>query len=313
MGFKLHGFIYLIPAATVTIARIETSRSRFVIAITAGLCAAAVALLPFFGSGVSLVGYLQFLRVVSEHRWLASLFVENVLFFFVLLAALAVTWIWRKQAFESSERWFFAALLFSAAMIVLIGAKNGAGSYYLLPLVPVFIYGIAIGCAQSVTAVRGMAALIFIAIFLAYGPNLLLDMQRWKYLYQVNAPQEREKITELRNYIGTYPDAQIGVSDDNHYPSYFYRVFSVWNGQPLHVDFSAWMDLAYGGVDEKYIIRFVERCTVKTWILPVGYPFMQINWYNNLPLVSDNFRRTFFANYRQIKIDDAYQVWRCDQ
>ena len=138
-------------------------------------------------------------------------------------------------------------------------------------------------------------------------------MQRSKFLYQVDAAQERDKITQLRNFLGSYPDAQIGVSDDNHYPSYFYRVFSVWNGQPLHVDFSAWMDLAYGGVDEKYIMRFIERCTVKTWILPVGYPFMQINWYNNLPLVTDNFRRTFFANYRQIKIDDAYQVWRCDE
>jgi hypothetical protein len=310
-GLKLHGFIYLIPAAAITVARTETLRRKFVVTIIGGLCATAFALLPYFGNGVSIVGYLRILRVVSEQEWVPALFIENVLVFFVLTAALTVTWIWRQQAFEYWERWFFAGVFVSAAMIVLIGAKRGAGGYWLLPLVPVFIYGIAIGCTESVTAAgRGMAALIFLGIFLAYGPNLLIDM--W-HTYQANALKERDKITEFRNYVRSYPDAQIGVSDYEHYESYFYRVLSVWNGQPLHVDFTAWMDLAYGGVDEKYITRFVERCTVKTWILPVGNPFMLENFYNGLPLVSDNFRRTFFTNYRQIAVGDAYQVWQCNQ
>jgi hypothetical protein len=73
------------------------------------------------------------------------------------------------------------------------------------------------------------------------------------------------------------------------------------------------MDLAYVGVEEEYITRFVEGCAVGTWVLPVGVPFMKTNWYNNLPIVTDNFRRIFFANYRQIKVGHAYQVWRCNQ
>jgi hypothetical protein len=39
---------------------------------------------------------------------------------------------------------------------------------------------------------------------------------------------------------------------------------------------------------------------------------MQANGYNKLPIVSENFRRTFFANYRQIQVGNAYQVWRCN-
>jgi len=313
MGLKLHGFIYLIPAAAFTVARIETLRGRLVVAIIGGLCAAAFALLPYFESDVSLIGYLRFLRVVFEEDRTASLLIENVLVSFVLIAALTVTWFWRKQAFEYSERWFFAALLFSTATIAMIGAKKGGGSYYLMPLVPGFIYGIAIGCPRSATAASSTTAIISIAVFLAYGPNLLLDMHDSIYLYQVKTPEERGKITELRNYVSSYPDAQIGISDDEHFPSYYYRVLSVWNGHPLHVDFSVWMDMAYAGVEEKYITRFVEGCAVGTWILPVGDPFMKTNWYNNLPIVTDNFRRTFFANYRQIKVGHAYQVWQCNQ
>ena len=305
-GLKLHGFIYLVPAAALTVARVEKRRDGLVVAIIGGLCAAAFALLAYSAPGVSIVGYLRFLRVFFEEDWTAFGFMENVAVFFVLTAALTVTWNWRKQAFEYSERWFFAALVFSAATLVVIGAKGGSGSYYLLPLVPVFIYGVAIGCPRSATAVRATSTLISIAIFLAYGPNLLLEMLRLKYLYQVEAPSERDKITEMRNYVGSYPDAQIGISDAEHYPSYYYRVLSVWNGHPLYVDFTAWTDLAYVGVDEKYITRFIEGCAVRTWILPVGNPFMTI-------YLTDNFRQTFFVNYRQIKVGHAYQVWRCNE
>jgi hypothetical protein len=312
-GLKLHSFIYLIPAAALTVTRIKSLRGQFVVAIISGIVAAIFALLFYLANGVSIVGYLRFLRVAFQEHWSGFRFIENVQAFFVLTAALVVPWIWRKQTFEYSERWFFAGLFISAATIVVIGAKVGAGSYYLLPLVPAFIYGIAIGCPRSATEAGGITALISIAIFLAYGPNLWFDMQTAKYLYQVKAPEEGDKIAELQNYISSYSDAQIGISDDEHYPSYYYQVLSVWNGHPLRVSFTAWMDLAYVGVDEKYITRFVERCAVKTWILPVGNPFMQTNWYNNLPIVTDNFRRIFFANYRQIELGNAYQVWRCNQ
>jgi hypothetical protein len=312
-GLKLHGFIYLIPAAALTVTRIESLRGRFVVAIISGIVAAIFASLPYLEDGVSIFGYLMFLRVVFKQQWSGFTFIENVQACFALTVALVVPWIWRKQTFEYSERWFFAGLFISAATIVVIGAKVGAGSYYLLPLVPAFIYGIAIGCPRSANEARGITALISIAIFLACGPNLWSDMQTAKYFYQVKAPEERDKIAELQNYISSYPDAQIGISDDEHYPSYYYQVLSVWNGHPLRVSFTAWMDLAYVGVDEKYITRFVERCAVGTWILPVGNPFMQTNWYNNLPIVTDNFRRIFFASYRQIELGNAYQVWRCNQ
>jgi hypothetical protein len=177
--------------------------------------------------------------------------------------------------------------------------------------VPTFIYGIAVVCVTSKREAKKIAALIFVSYFLAYSPNLLLDIKRLKYLVQVAAPLEREKIAELKTYVDSYPDAQIGVSDDEHYAGYFYRVLSVWNGRPLHVDFSVWMDLAYVGVDEEHIMRFIKGCAIRTWILPLGTPFMQLNWYNNLPILSENFRQTFSANYKKIETGQAYQVWQC--
>ena len=122
---------------------------------------------------------------------------------------------------------------------------------------------------------------------------------------------ERQKIIELQNYLAVYPDAQIGISDDKHYSDLYYRIFSVLKGYPLHVDFAVWEYLAYVGVYEKNIFRFIERCEVPTWILPLGKPFTKLSWYTKRPILTDEFRWIFSANYTLVQEGQAYQVWRC--
>src|SRR5262249_4643473 len=100
--------------------------------------------------------------------------------------------------------------------------------------------------------------------------------------------------------------------DTEHFTSYFYRVFSVWKGQPLRIDFSVWMDLAYVGVDEEHVLRFIKGCAVQTWILPLGTPFLLDNFFTNSPMLSESFRQTFLANYQQIEVGRTYQVWQCN-
>ena len=59
-------------------------------------------------------------------------------------------------------------------------------------------------------------------------------------------------------------------------------------------------ELAYVGVPEKNIIRFIKTCEVPTWILPLGEPFTKESWYTQRPILSDEFRRIFAMNYRLI-------------
>jgi hypothetical protein len=315
-GLKLHGFIYLVPAGAAVLAKVETWRGRFITAIVGSLCAAASALLLYLEKGVSIISYLPYLlRVILDQRWFTSLFIDNVHFLFVFTVPIIVIWIWQKSPLNPSDRWLFIGLCFSAATVAVIGAKHGAGSYYLLPLVPFFAYGLA---ALLATSKEEIATLLFVSFLLAYGPSLLRHI-RGLYLYQISAPWimaspelERNKITELKTYLHSYTDAQIGVSDLQHYSSYFYRVFSVWNGRPLQIDFTGWMFLSYVGVDEEHVLRFIKACAVQTWILPLGKPFWLINLYTAAPMLSDNFRQIFLANYRQVSVGQAYQVWQCN-
>jgi hypothetical protein len=162
-------------------------------------------------------------------------------------------------------------------------------------------------------APRETIAIIFLLLLLAYGPGAFTIHNRLLADYYRNSQVERDKVSELQKYLTAYPDAQIGISDDQHYSDTYYRVLSVLQGHPLYVDFAAWEDLAYVGVDEKNIIRFLKECEAPTWILPLGAPFTKLSWYTKRPILSDDFRRKFSMQYGLIQMGQFYQVWRCSK
>ena len=311
-GFKLHGFIYVAPTAIMTLARAKMPRDRVIVAIIGVTCAIIVALLPFCLKESSLVGYWQYLRLAADHGLSLDLFKDN-LFFALFLFALVVfpiiygIWFWGKPAINPSEFWLLAGLCISIAIAVVIGSVSGGGPYHLLPFVPVCLYAAAAVSDAHAAEANRMIAISFLLLLLAYGPG----GSRLIIYYYRNFQTEHDKIIELQTYLDAYPDAQIGISDDLHYSDTYYRIFSVLQGHPLHVDFSAWGEMAYAGVPEKNIIRFMKRCEVPTWILPLGAPFTKLNLYTNLPMLSDDFRRTFSMNYKLVQMGQAYQVWRC--
>jgi hypothetical protein len=122
---------------------------------------------------------------------------------------------------------------------------------------------------------------------------------------------EKRKINELQAFHRQYPQAEIGLSDAEHYHDTFYRTLLVFQGAPMHIDFSSWMDFAYSGVSETKAVELLTRCEVQEWILPKGSPFSSVNYYTGFPLLSDEFRRTFFSNYRLVEKGEFYRVWKC--
>jgi hypothetical protein len=314
-GFKVHGFIYVAPMAIMTLARVKIPRDRVILAFIGVACAIIFALLPFCLRESSLVGYLQYLNITTHHRFDPDAFRANLLFSLVLITPTVVIWSWRKPAINPVEFWLLAGLCVSMAITVVIGSASGAGPYHLLPFVALCLYAAVLMADAPVhgskSAARQMLAIIIPLLLLAYAPSSFIINSRLMTDYYRNSQTEREKIIELQKYVAAYPDAQIGISDDEHYSDTYYRIFSVFQGYPLHVDFAAWQELAYVGVPERTIIRFIKGCEVPKWILPLGAPFTELSWYTKRPILSDDFRRTFAMNYRLIQMGQAYQVWGC--
>ena len=312
-GFKLHAFIYVAPVAVMTLAQAKTARDRIILAAIGIVCALIFALLPFFLKESSLVGYVQYLNIAAHHRFLPGMVNLNLLVGVVLFSPAVAIWFWRKPALNPAEFWLLTGLSISVAIAVVVGSVSGP--YHLLPFVPIYLYVATIMAAAPArrfkAELRETIAIIFLVLLLAYGPGGFIIHSGLLRDYYRNSRAEREKITELQRYLVLYPDAEIGISDDEHYSDTYYRIVSVLHGHPLHVDFAAWEDLASVGVEEKNVIRFIKTCEVPTWILPLGAPFTKLSWYTKQPILSDDFRRIFSMNYRLVQMGQAYQVWSC--
>jgi len=306
-GFKLHGIIYVAPIAIMALAKAKIPRDQIILVVIGVACATMFALLPFCVKEASLVGYSQYLKLYADHGFSLDVFRWNISVALVLFAPIAGIWYWRRPAIDRSEFWLLTGLCISIAITVIIASVSGAGPYHLLPFFPLCLYAAIVVSDASAAEASRIIAVIFLLSLLAYGPyggRLMAD-------YYYNSPAEHHKISELRAYLVTYPDAQIGMSDDTHYPDTYYRILSVLQGHALHVDFDVWGEMAYVGVGEKNIIRFIKRCAVPTWILPLGEPFTERSFYTELPLLSDDFRQTFSTNYKLIQMGQYYQVWAC--
>jgi hypothetical protein len=316
-GLKIHGFIYASPAALYILVNAETRRDRIVVAVIGTTCAVIVAALPFFGKDASLVNYFLYLKVVAGSRPLLSgPIYSNLRFALFLITPIIAAWFCRRPTIKPAEFWLLVGLGASMASVILIGGKDGAGPWHLLPLVPICLYGTILVLEAPVTrrtapldSIRiGATGLILLTI--AYGPGCLRDTWAMTRLY-LNSSAERDKIAELQTLTKLYPESQMGVSDGFHYVDSFYRVLSVFRGGLVDIDFSVWMDLKKGGISEDDILRFLKECRVPSWILPIGEPFVVEGDVSNSPLLSDEFRRLFVANYRLVDIGRAYQVWVC--
>jgi hypothetical protein len=317
VGLKLHGFIYAFPAALFILAKTETVRDRIVVALIGITCAIIVAVLPFLSKEASIVDYFQYLIVFTRHpEFQIGLIKSNLKFSLFLIAPIIAAWFWLRPTIKPAEFWLLVGMGVSMAPAVVIASRDGAGPYYLLPFIPFCLYGTILILEAPITRrtapqnsiVIGTIGLI--VLIFAYGPGCIRDTWRMTRLY-LNSSAEREKIAELQTFSELYPKSQMGISDDDHYESTYYRVLSVFQGGSVDVDFSVWMDLAAGGISEDYIIRFIKECSVTSWILPVGEPFTAQNDFLGGPMLSDEFRRVFAANYRLVDIGGAYQVWVC--
>jgi len=308
--FKIHGVLYIVPTALMLFAETKNARERFGVAIAGFVCGAILAFLPFFLKQSSLYEYSRYLRAAADHGISLDWVEANFRYALALVTPAMAIWFWYRPSISSRDRWAFAGLITSIAITVIIAGKPGSGSHHLLPFIPLCLYAaINVGDLRGAAA-NGLSAIIFILLLLAYYPSYIQDIRYAHHLF-VNSQIEREKGSELEILSKLYPHAQIGVSGNERYSDSYLRFILVLKGSDVRLDFNAWMDLAYGGVSERYVRRLFERCEVPTWILPLGSPFTLSSYYTGAQLFSEDLRNVFLTSYKLVRQGMVYQVWQC--
>jgi len=296
----------------------ETWKERVRLALVGSVAGEIAAVLPFLPTVGIVEGYVSVIEMTATIGLEAKdLLIKNTLFSLMLFIPIVTVWYFSQPLSCQFNAWFSGRLLMSLVILTIIASNPGAGPHHFLPLVPISAFGLlsvleAPGLGRQALALnsRDVGVLVLVPLLIFYAPGELRWTKRFTYQY-LSAQNERRKIEELQMFSTRYPLAEMGVSDDEHYADTYYRPVLVFRGAPLHVDFASWMDLSYAGVSERRIIGMLEVCAIPVWLLPEGLPFSNTNYYTGLPLLSENFRRTFLVKYRLTEIGQFYSVWKC--
>jgi hypothetical protein len=199
------------------------------------------------------------------------------------------------------------ALAVSAAVMVPVAAKYGAGAYHFLPFVPISIY-LAMHVPQQANRSRGTLRAAIVAAL-----ALLAAVQQMYWIGAVRsrpfAEIEAEVQTLTRSGEGTMA---VGYARD--YQASMFRPVPVFAGNPYVLDAPSLMDHQISGLPfPDGAIRMLESCAIGTWLLPAGAPpFVVPNAYDaTLMVFPPEFIGAFHRTYVLAGRHRYFDEWKC--
>lgn len=299
-ALKIHGAAYVLAAYLAVV----PSKGVSIHSLALFSISSALSFFAFFiPQNVSFVAFWGYLRLaVDQHGFSIRLLFENLLYLSFLFLPLFM--FWREAKFERITRINVLLILIVELFITFIAAKNGAGFYHLMPLIPinVFIFQkIWTKTLFNKDLIKVLYASLIIASLITVLLDFVLPMSKsWRQFYEAKK--------EAMYFENKYPGILMGVTDDNGYPYSFLRV--ILKGE--QIDYESYMDLQISGINDDTFAENLKNCRIQYILVPnIGNPFSLNNYYSLKPLFSENVRESFKSKYNIIEIGKHYSLYTC--
>lgn len=301
-SFKFHGALYIL-AAYVAVC-FETGISLSSICLFS-FAAASTFILFFAPQQISLLAFLNTLKLVSSHGLSLDFFLGNAAFLAVL--TIPVFALCRAAKLEAVR---YLPIVLTAAIelvVTVLASKPGSGVHHLMPFIPVnaFIMD-RIAREGKVLHDGGVIDMLYASLII---PSIIAALTLLSPMIKGWRDFAGAQVEVAQ--LGTrYPGSIFGISDINNYPFVFLRVLLT----QAQIDYPAFMDLQYAGVTDDPLVARFKDCAIPYVILPrFGTPFAMNNLYTGHPLLSDDVRTAFNNNYIILEGANYYSVYGCRQ
>jgi hypothetical protein len=317
-GIKISGFLYAVPAALGVVALASGARERIRLVLAGGAAGLATLAFPALLDGSIVENYPSHLSMVAAgHEFARDAVQLTVKYALFLLFAPLFGLVLRRPVLARSDYGFAAGIALALVAAVIGGSKIGAGPHHLIPLAPALLLltvRFASAEAKKPAAIpsRNAFALVVLVCSVWQLGSAAVLLPELASTWRSDRRLLLEKQFEFLRFLSAYPDAEVGVSNQQTYPDTYFRPLQVARNGRLHLDSGAWMDLQHAGAEEAPLLELIETCAVRDWLIPQGPPFTIANLYSGLPLFSDDFRRAFTRRYEAVAHGRHYSVWRCD-
>jgi len=307
-SLKLHGLLYILPAVIVALSHQERTKVAYsVVFMSATIFTLTATHSPAQVDTRMFVEYLSFAR---RHPIVPFMVFNNLCY----LGALTIPLIliaYTRGVIKTYTRSFLLIFLVEV-VIAIVGAKAGAGTHHLLPMIFVNAYLLdrILRTPLSTSEVL-YSDLKWHAMFVVGALAVAFGLVKLNRTMSASWDRSRDAAVELRSFASEHAQLLMGVTDRENYPLTFLRPILAARGTP-QVEFAAYMDTQFAGLADRSLVAKVRSCELNYWLLPAkGTPFSLPNFYTNEPLLSADFRLAFETNYRKVKQGRFFNVYQC--
>lgn len=250
------------------------------------------------------------MSLASKHTIVPYMIFNNLCYLATLTLPLA--WVLKRQKSLPLRPLLLCVILGVELIIVVIGAKDGAGTHHLLPaifinafLVDRFIRGAGEQRDDSGSSKAWYFMFIVGAVAVAFG------LFKFNRTLASNWATAREATTELSAFAREFGALQMGVTDRSNYDPTSLRPILAQLGTQ-QIEFAAFMDTHYSGLSDAPLVEKMRNCSITHWVLPAkGEPFTLPNFYTRQALFSTELRSTFLDKYSKTREGKFFHVYKC--
>lgn len=266
--------------------------------------ASLVTALPWFWlPGISLPGYLHFLKLASLHGLEPRILLDNGIFLLALwLPLLALRCPWRPVV-------GIAAL---EVLVALLGAKKGAGCWHLLPFVLLHAHMLDQRLRQSPeTPLRPQIILLAVLPMLSFAMGTAFGLAPGIQHHLQQRSDMVQARLELQGLAQSNPGLVLATGGERGYELNYLRIDLERQGM-RQIDVPAFVDLQWAGISDAPLAQALGHCRIPHVAVPRGEPaFTNLSGYSGRPLFSDAVRQAFADRFVLMTRTLHFDLYRC--
>lgn len=300
MSLKVHGVLYI---AAVFICCQADWLQRPTLWLRMVLASLVTTLPWFLLPGISLSGYLNFLKLASLHGMEPRILLDNAVFLLALwLPLLVMRCSWRKVL----------GIAVLEVLVAVLGAKKGAGCWHLLPFVVLHAHMLDTLLAQGApTKHRLRAELMALLPMLSFAMGTAFALLPGVQHHLQQRDDMTQARAELHGLAQSHPGLVLATGGERGYELNYLRIDLERQGM-RQIDIPAFVDLQWAGISDAPLSDALHRCRIPHVAVPRGEAaFANLSGYSGQPLFSDAVRQAFADRFVRVAQTAHFDLYRC--
>jgi hypothetical protein len=313
ISFKIHGAIYILIAffasSEINVIKVKKILLFFVLSFI-------VALLPFLHPNISLYSCIETYIVLSNHGLNLILFIKSIFIVIFLLSPIIILLLYLSlinKKLNKTLKFNILLLVCFEILLCIVNSKPGIAATHFIPIIPAnafLLYKLIkyIDIIDLKLKLFKIFVTVNQSLYLTISFMCLINTFLLYYSFIEYWPKAAKASTEIQYLNNKYSNSVMGVTNlESHY-LYINRIYL----NSTQIDFSSFFDLHYAGISDTGLIKYMNNCSIKYFIMPKsGISFELKNPYTGDDLISKQAKQIFYKNFTIIDSTDYYNIFKC--